>query len=233
MPSKKVNDAELKVATKIQSFEDVQRALQDIEKSLKSLSTSVNSQAEGEITDKDGKTGDIRVTQNEDKTYGLELKTEEGWKFPTVGESPVQLSGKKGEKARPDAVVDKFKDELGGPSNFPNPDYQSEWVNVPNNRIVPFTHGLGVIPTLVILEVTNDGGETIHHSLHHNSGNANSTIYTKEYIWIAGVNTWGWIYNTLGWDDKNVFEQSNEWDTLDLYVDNATQKYQFRVKAWK
>ena len=127
----------LKVPKKLQSFEEVQRALQDIEASLNKLSASVNAKAEGEITDKDGKTGDIRVTQNTDKTYGLELKTDEGWKFPAVVGSPVQLNGKKGEKARPDSIVDKFKDDLGNPTTFPAPDYDSDGI-----QRVPIRFGL-------------------------------------------------------------------------------------------
>ncbi len=133
---KEKSDNLIKTPSKIQSFEEVQKALQDLAKQLNDLGIATNSSAEGEITDKDGKTGDIRITQNEDKTYGLELKTEEGWKFPTVGESPVQLTGKKGEKARPDAVVDKFKDDLGNPTNMPRPDYDSGFFHVQRDRLL-------------------------------------------------------------------------------------------------
>ena len=143
---KEKSDNLIKTPSKIQSFEEVQKALQDLAKQLNDLGIATNSSAEGEITDKDGKTGDIRVTQNADKTYGLELKTKEGWKFPTVGESPVQLTSKKAEKARPDAVVDKFKDDLGKPTNMPRPDYDSGWVDMDRGdaakRELTYTHGL-------------------------------------------------------------------------------------------
>ena len=223
----------IKTPSKIQSFEEVQKALQDLAKQLNDLGIATNSGAEGEVTDKDGKTGDIRITQNEDKTYGLELKTEEGWKFPTVGESPVQLTGKKGEKARPDAVVDKFKDELGNPSNFPKPDYESEWYNIPDEWVVEFTHGLGVIPTFVTVLVTNDGGETVHRNWDTTSGHGYEIIYTKTYIWIPGAAKWGWIYNTLEWADKNVKENNDQWDAVDYYIAGGTQEWQFKVQAWK
>ena len=155
---KEKSDNLIKTPTKIQSFGEVQKALQDLAKQLNDLGIATNSSAEGEITDKDGKTGDIRVTQNADKTYGLELKTEEGWKFPTVGESPVQLTSKKAEKARPDAVVDKFKDELGSPKNLPAPDYNSGWVTwdwsahrVHYDAPLELTHSLGVISSVVMV----------------------------------------------------------------------------------
>ena len=124
----------LKLPSKLTTFEDVKRALQDVEKSINQLSSSVNYQAEGEIADKDGKTGDIKITQNADKTYSFELRTDEGWKFPTVGGSPVQFSGKKGDRARPDIVVDKFKDELGNPTTFPAPDWESGWFLTERDR---------------------------------------------------------------------------------------------------
>ena len=143
---KEKSDNLIKTPSKIQSFEEVQKALQDLAKQLNDLGIATNSSAEGEITDKDGKTGDIRITQNEDKTYGLELKTEEGWKFPTVGESPVQLTGKKGEKARPDAVVDKFKDEAGSPKNLPRPDYDSGFFNIELSKQYVTGATDGVVP---------------------------------------------------------------------------------------
>jgi hypothetical protein len=151
-----------KVPTKIQTFEEVQRALQDMETSLNELSTSVNTGAEGEITDKDGKTGDIRVTQNADKTYSFELRTDEGWKFPSVGGSPVQFTGKKGEKARPDAVVDKYKDELGNPTTFPAPDYDSGWHTTGHDKVWITGATTGAIPDdlkvfVIHTELLSDG----------------------------------------------------------------------------
>ena len=223
----------IKTPAKIQSFEEVQKALQDLSKQLNDLGIATNSGAEGEITDKDGKTGDIRITQNADKTYGFEVRTSEGWKFPTIGESPLQLTSKKGDKARPDAVVNKFKDELGGPSNFPNADYESEWTNVEDVRIQQFTHGLGVIPTYVDVYETNDGGETIQRNWDTTSAHGYVIVYTNTYVWIAGSDKWGWVWNTLEWADKNVMELGNEFDAMDYWQDMATQKWQFKVKAWK
>ena len=159
----------IKTPSKIQSFEEVQKALQDLAKQLNDLGIATNSSAEGEITDKDGKTGDIRITQNEDKTYGLELKTEEGWKFPTVGESPVQLTGKKGEKARPDAVVDKFKDELGKAKNFPAADYDSGWVEWDHSlrifdngtNCLVLDHNLGGFPNSYVIYFSPQAPDSI------------------------------------------------------------------------
>ena len=61
--------SKVKLNTKITSFTDVQKSLQSIEKYLNELSKSVNAEAERDISDKDGKTGDIKTTRNADGTY--------------------------------------------------------------------------------------------------------------------------------------------------------------------
>jgi hypothetical protein len=131
---KAVQDNAIKTPAKLQSFEDVQKALQDLAQQLNNLGLSTNSQAESETTDIQGKTGDIKITQNQDKTYSFEVRTEEEWKFPSVGESPVQLAGKKSAKSKPDAtgVVDKYKDTFGNKVNMARPDFDSGWISVPS-----------------------------------------------------------------------------------------------------
>ena len=71
--------AEVKLLTKIQSFEDVQKSLQEIEVNLNKLSNAVNSITEKRAEDSKGKPGDLQMTVNFNKTYDLEGKTEDGW----------------------------------------------------------------------------------------------------------------------------------------------------------
>jgi hypothetical protein len=85
----------VRVAPKIEDFPSVQRAFQDIEKVINGLIDSVNTKAEGEITtDKDGQTGDIKITQNADKTYTFEVRTDDGWKTPVMGDSAIKFKNK-------------------------------------------------------------------------------------------------------------------------------------------
>jgi hypothetical protein len=228
---KEKSDNLIKTPSKIQSFEEVQKALQDLAKQLNDLGIATNSSAEGEITDKDGKTGDIRITQNEDKTYGLELKTEEGWKFPTVGESPVQLTGKKGEKARPDAVVDKFKDELGSPSNMPKPDFDTGWFDVDRTdsekREFTYTHELSTTSIKIAQCFVKDSYGT--------SGGAAATNAVFPYlIWSMDYDSRGWVgfyYEILetelklwAWTDHPLFHtydgtySHRNWDRMDVRI---------------
>jgi hypothetical protein len=86
--------SKVKLNTKITSFTDVQKSLQSIEKYLNELSKSVNAEAERDISDKDGKTGDIKTTRNADGTYTFEIRTEEGWKTPSFGENLIKFKDK-------------------------------------------------------------------------------------------------------------------------------------------
>jgi len=71
--------SEIKLITKIQSFDDVQKSLQEIETNLNKLNKAVNSISEKQAEDSKGKPGDIQMTVNSNKTYDLEGKTEDGW----------------------------------------------------------------------------------------------------------------------------------------------------------
>ena len=71
-----------KINTKILSFGDVQKSLQEIEKELNFLSKSVNSPAETNIEDSQGKTGDVKIIKNPDKTYTFKVRSAEGWQSP-------------------------------------------------------------------------------------------------------------------------------------------------------
>ena len=83
--------------------------------------------------------------------------TEEGWKFGSVGESPVTFTDKPAEFSKPDAVVNKFKDEFGNPKNFPAPDYDSGWIDVSNDDVKhTLTHDLGCLPIMYIAWFTPD-----------------------------------------------------------------------------
>ena len=71
--------SEVKLITKIQTFEDAQKCFQEIEKVLNSLSEAVNSKADKEAKDPEGKPGDLKMTKNFNGSNDLEGKTEDGW----------------------------------------------------------------------------------------------------------------------------------------------------------
>ena len=124
----------VKIQTRINSFDEVQKSLQTIEQKLNELSGAVNLDTKGQVTDKEGKPGDIRVTKNPDKSHKLEVKTEEGWKYGSLGEKPVKYIDKPAEFSKPTAI------ESG---NLPLPDYDTGFFQATKHQIwtTGFTDG--------------------------------------------------------------------------------------------
>lgn len=133
----------VKILSKVSTFADVQKSLQEIEKILNGLISSTRTEAESETAEEEGQTGDIQITQNLDKSYTFEIRTEEGWKTPVVGDSAVKFknkptfkdtaksidkieeedtitAGKTAEKVIFDEKADKFI--------LPRADYDSGWI---------------------------------------------------------------------------------------------------------
>jgi hypothetical protein len=161
----------LKLSTKIQSFNEVSKALQTIEKYLNELDKSVNTKAESEVSDKDGKTGDIRTTRNVDGTFTFEVRTDEGWKTPAIGGSSIKFTdkpssysqqivksideievddtstgAKDAEKTIFDEKENKFK--VSHLTGIPRPDYDSGWFDIDRDdaakRQYTLTHNLNL-----------------------------------------------------------------------------------------
>ena len=155
--------ANVKLNTKITSFADVQKSLQSIEKHLNDLSSSVNASAETEVSDKDGKTGDIKTTRNADGSYTFEIRTEEGWKTPSFGENLIKFKDKSSsfsqnklqsideiEKEDVSTGDNKAKKNIFDEKNdkfvLPRPDYDSDWFDIAVSKIYVTGATIGVVP---------------------------------------------------------------------------------------
>ena len=90
----------VKVLSSVSSFPEVQKSLQEVEKALNQLIDSTSTKAETEVTDTEGETGDIQITQNADKTYTFEVRTEDGWKNPVLGDSIIHFKSKEKTNAK-------------------------------------------------------------------------------------------------------------------------------------
>tara|TARA_R100001082_G_C4361368_1_gene159535 strand:+ start:983 stop:1729 length:747 start_codon:yes stop_codon:yes gene_type:complete len=168
-----------KILTNVNNFNDVQKSLQELEKKINELLNSVNSSAESEVSDKDGKTGDTKITRNADASYTFEIRTEEGWKTPAMGQSLITFKDKPAQasKHKKESISDlEIDDTTKGTSNaaknifdestgefsvkhltgVPRPDYDSGWVTwdfseytVGADNPLTLTHSLGALPTAV------------------------------------------------------------------------------------
>ena len=163
-----------KITTKITSFSDVQKSLQEIEKVLNELTQSVNSSAETEVSDKDGKTGDIKTQRNADGTYSFEVKTDEGWKVPALGNSLIKFKDKLNtiRQTTPKSIEELDEsdastgdstanlttfDEKNNKFILPRADFDSGWQtwtradhDQSDNTPLKIEHGLEVLPTMII-----------------------------------------------------------------------------------
>jgi hypothetical protein len=167
-------DKKLSLIKGVKDFPSVEKALQDIEKALNDLTVSTNTASEGEVSDIDGKTGDIRITQNEDKDYIFEIRAEDGWKTPVIGNTAVKFKEKPSSSAaekkesideietKDTTTVDKVAektifDEKADKFVIARPDFDSGWHTWVNddrdgsdNTPLTIAHGLGVLPSMIV-----------------------------------------------------------------------------------
>ena len=149
----------VRISPKINTFADVTKSLQDIEKIVNKLIDSSSSEAEKELLETEGETGDIQITQNTDKSYSFEVRTEEGWKTPVIGNSAIKFKDKPSsisknqEKSIDEIEVEDIStgdsqanlttfDEKTNKFILPRPDYDSGWVAANQDTTVIITHNL-------------------------------------------------------------------------------------------
>ena len=133
----------VKVTTKVATIEDVQRSLQEVEKRLNELSLSINQVAESESTEGEGKSGDLKMVQNANKSFSLEGCTDEGWKRLYSGEGDNKVEtffyDKQANIIKPVPVVNKW-------DSMPAPDYDSGWFDIRTDRQYVTGATTGVVP---------------------------------------------------------------------------------------
>lgn len=228
-----------KITTKITSFTDVQKSLQEIEKVLNELTQSVNSSAETEVSDKDGKTGDIKTQRNADGTYSFEVKTDEGWKVPALGDSLIKFKDKLNtiRQTTPKSIEELDEsdastgdstanlttfDEKNNKFILPRPDYDSGFVTVPD-QAVSGTHNLGVQPSLYCIKWTLDGGDTVTYHVMQPVNNG--------YSFTTSTTTW----HIRGWFNANYGFQYTDDSGGNVSFNNTSSQSGLRVRVllWK
>ena len=162
---KRLSKLKTKLLNRIFSFNDVEKCFQEIEKRLNEFSESMNPSAESEVSDKDGKTGDIKTTRNTDGSYIFEIRTEEGWRTPVIpgGQSPIKYIEKASNIKKPivksieDIVTEDLNvgeskakktifDEKNDKFIMPSPDYDSGWFDIKERHQYVTGATTGVVP---------------------------------------------------------------------------------------
>ena len=161
---------------------------------------SINYEFES-LSEVDGKVGDIKITKATPDSgpalYFLGVKTEDGWRKPVIGETPltfkrlssnVKKETKKSideiestDTSTNDTIAKKtIFDEKADKFVIARPDYDSGWVDVANTQTTG-THNLESIPIFQQIWWTDDDGVTVHRTY-----SSNNTSYTLE------LTTTGW-----------------------------------------
>ena len=161
------------ISTNVKSFQDVQRVFDELKKKIDELTANQNPTPEGGESDLDGETGSIRIIKNKTEESLFEVKTEDGWQRPVVGETPVTFTNpEKASKTQTKKSIDEIEstDESTGDSKaqktiydekadkfiMARADYDSGWQtwtladyrNGDDNPLT-LTHNLEVLPTNV------------------------------------------------------------------------------------
>ena len=227
-----------KITTKITSFADVQKSLQEIEKVLNELTHSVNSSAETEVSDKDGKTGDIKTQRNADGTYSFEVKTDEGWKVPALGNSLIKFKDKLNtiRQTTPKSIEELDEsdastgdstanlttfDEKNNKFILPRPDYDSGWTeDAGTDAAITLQHNLNTTSfSLIDIQFSNSATGA-------NATWANGITEDDPGAYIVQVKDSNNIYVGTGDDGPPSF------DCADLAWENQPATH-FRLRLWK
>ena len=232
--------------------------MQEIQKYLNNLDKSVRSKAEVDITDKDGKTGDIQTTRAADGTYTFEVRTNEGWKTPTIGDSPIKFTDKPSSYSQQivksideieadDTTTGDTKakknifDEKADKFILPRPDYDSGWIRITvagsniTTSPITHTHSLGVLPSMFQIYLAPGQG----------SGSDGDTVDSSEITWITpadnstgGGHNYGTVSKLtatqvfLATGDVNIL-LSSDFSATNGYADGDYTDGSVRILLWK
>ena len=235
---------QISLIKKINSLNDVSKALQDLEKVVNGLLASTNTPAEGDVSDIDGKTGDIRITQNEDKDYIYEVRAEDGWKTPVIGDSAVKFKEKPSSSSKKQKKsIDELEstdtttgskeaektifDEKADKFVLPRADYDSGWTaNASDNAATTLEHSLETV-NFSIIDIQISNSSTGSNATWVNAGtNLHDSSDRYKY---------GYIIQVV--DSNNIKVGIAENGAAKFHCDGLewenTEATHFRLKLWK
>ena len=161
------------INTTVKDFNDVQRALEAVKTELDLVKEKLNPASEDE-EDISAAPGSIRIIKNTEEENLFEISTEDGWKKPVMGESPITLKNLVANTRAPekksideieteDSNKDKdtakktLYDEKAGKFILPRADYDSGWLqDAGDSAVINIAHNLDVTTfSLTDLQVSN------------------------------------------------------------------------------
>ena len=207
------------INTNVKELSDVQRSLESIKNELDKLKEKLEVTPEEVADETVGQVGSIRIIKNSDTESLFEIKDNEGWKKPMMGESQITLRKlttnikvpeKKSideietEDTNTDSDIAKktLYDEKAEKFILPRPDYDSGW--------------------------TLDGTSALTHSLETEAIKLIQVSYNN-----AQDDTTSTIYNTndAGGSSPTAVVVTNGINAITATISNGLNYY--RVRLWK
>ena len=168
------------INTNVQTFTDVQRSLSELSKEIGLLKEMIDVTPTEKEDETEGLTGSIRVIKNSDNVNLFEIKTDDGWKKPMLGESQILLKKLASNiKIVNQKSIDELETEDDDTDNniakktifdekadkfiAPRPDYESGWLTADRNTTVVISHNLELTkePSFVQLYASDNQSPTI------------------------------------------------------------------------
>ena len=235
------------INTNVKEFSDVQRALETIKSELDKLkekSEVIPEEVEDETV---GQVGSIRIIKNSDTESLFEIKDNEGWKKPMMGESQITLKKltsniKVVEKKSIDELEtedtntdsDTAKktifDEKADKFVMARPDYTSGWVNL-TDQDTTGTHPLETVPLFGIYQFSINAGTTVQSGTMGSQAGEHAILEVTSTAWkIIGTDYYGFWGNGSGDYDRINY---TGWTGGDSGEDTTNATIQIRVLLWK
>jgi hypothetical protein len=195
------NPETLSIDTKVTDFVTVQRSLEQIKAALEKLNSKQIGDGLTDELETEGVPGSIRIIKGTTDESYFEVKTEEGWRKPVVGETLVKFKTIESNDKEPSPKsIDELEaedagdggnkanntiyDEKGGKFILPRPDFSSSWYRVVKANFrhgqprFMIEHGLGVFPTFFITWFAPGQG----------SGSHGDVVADSAITWITPIN---------------------------------------------
>jgi hypothetical protein len=157
-------EKKITVPKRISDFETTQKTFQDLELTINNILEQLSVPAEFTSSEGDeGTTGDTKIIRNTDKSYTFSIKTEDGWKSPSIDNREIRFTDLPKVKKDIKKTISQIEakdtstgatiaqktifDEKDGKfkvshlTGVPRPDYDSGWA--------PLNHQTGADPTLI------------------------------------------------------------------------------------
>ena len=243
---------QLSISTKVTTFQDVQRSLEEVKAILEQLSAKQIPSSLSDESETEGAPGSIRIIKTDLDKNLFEIKTEDGWQKPMVGQTQVTFKPivnnikestpksidelEAADTTTGDKVAEKtIFDEKADKFIAPRADYDSGWIDVDANGTTgsggTLTHNLGVFPKLATAWFVPDAD--------YNSGDPAQVFLLNLDVGMRHQDNWAGVSTLWTKTTMNYWLYTRAYITYGAYnvpMANGWDKFEegyMRIFLWK